>query len=63
MSQLNEISKYVRPIATIIFVIGINVGFFLKFIDSQTYVPIATLAIGYYFNSREKTKTSPGQKA
>lgn len=50
----------VRPIVTLIFAVGITGGFFLGKIDAETFVPIAAMAISWWFTIRDTEKQNPG---
>ncbi len=49
----------VRPVITLIFAGGITYGFLADKITAETYVPIAAVAITWWFSSRDNEKNNP----
>jgi hypothetical protein len=52
--------KWVRPIITFVAMGGLTAGFFMCLIPSETYVPLAAVAIVYWFKSRDESKAAGG---
>ena len=53
---MNDKVKWVRPVISIIAVLGLTVGFFLKLVTSEAYVPVMAMAIAWWFQSRDIEK-------
>lgn len=47
-------TKWVRPTIAVIFAVGVTVGFFMKLLTSEAYLPIAAVAITWWFKSRDE---------
>ncbi len=47
---------WVRPIITILGMAGVTAGFFLKMISPEAYLGIVTLAVTWWFKSRDEEK-------
>jgi len=48
--------KWVRPTLAGIFAIGITIGFFMDKIVSEAFIGIASVAITWWFKSRDENK-------
>lgn len=48
--------RWVRPIISFIFAVGILYGFYIGKIDADKFLLIATLAVGYWFYKRDQEK-------
>ena len=48
----------VRPTVTLIFAIGVTVGFYTRVIPQDVYTPFAFTVIGYWFGTRGGSKES-----
>ncbi|MHC4792291.1 MAG: hypothetical protein ACYS8Y_12830 [Planctomycetota bacterium] len=60
MDKAIEILKAgVRPIGAYAFIIGINLGFIVKLISVEVYVPIAMSVIAYYYGQRKSNEETP----
>ncbi len=46
----------VRPVISLIAVIGINVGFFMDKISPEAYLAIMAVTVIYWFKSRDESK-------
>ncbi len=57
MSKITR--SIVRPIITLIFAIVLSYGFLKGMVSAETYVPIAAVAITFWFVTRENEKTPP----
>lgn len=52
--------RWVRPVATTLFSIGLTVGFFMGKIPVEVYAPIATAVILFWFKARDEDKIKKG---
>ncbi len=50
------IMKWVRPAISLIGVLGITIGFFLKMVSPESYLSLVTLAVVWWFKSRDTEK-------
>ena len=50
--------KWVRPFITVIAVVGLTVGFFMDKVTADAYVPLMTMAVVWWFRSRDDEKRS-----
>ena len=48
--------KWVRPGLIGLLVVAVTIGFFVKLIPSEAYVPFATGLIVYWFKARDEEK-------
>lgn len=48
--------KYVRPIIALIATVGITAGFFTDKINAQAYLALMSVAITWWFKSRDDDK-------
>ena len=48
-----DIVKYVRPVVTLIAVVGLTVGFFQGKIEPGTYAPLMAVTIVFWFRARD----------
>lgn len=51
--MLEFIRGVVRPVATFALVAAVIYGFVVKLIEPQVFVPLVTLALVFWFESRE----------
>ena len=57
MSKITR--SIVRPIITLIFAIVLSYGFLKGMVSAETYVPIAAVAITWWYATRDNDKASP----
>uniref|UniRef100_A0A6M3KF10 Uncharacterized protein n=1 Tax=viral metagenome TaxID=1070528 RepID=A0A6M3KF10_9ZZZZ len=48
--------KWVRPIISLVGMAGVTVGFFMGMVATEAYLGIVTLAITWWFKSRDTEK-------
>ena len=51
--------KWVRPVISIIGMLGITIGFFLRMIEAEAYVLAVGVTVTYWFKSRDEEKQKP----
>ncbi len=57
---MSKISRsIVRPIVTLIFAVILSYGFVKGMITADVFVPIASIAITWWFTARDNDKTTP----
>ncbi len=57
MSRITR--SIVRPIITLIFAIVLSYGFLKGVVSAETYVPIAAVAITWWYANRDNDKAPP----
>ena len=48
--------QWVRPIVTLISIVGINAGFFLDKISAEAYIGVVAMSIAWWFKARDEAK-------
>ena len=51
--------RWVRPIISLMAMSAMTIGFFMKMVSAEVYVPIATGAIVWWYVNRDKGKLPP----
>ena len=54
MSEI--LMKFVRPVITLIAVLGLTIGFFTDKVTADAYVPLMAMTIVYWFKSLDREK-------
>ena len=52
--------KWVRPAISLIGMIGITVGFFMKLITAEAYILAVGVTVTYWFRARDEEKRNGG---
>lgn len=52
--------RWVRAFISIIGMAGVTIGFFLKMVSPEAYLGLVTLAITWWFKSRDEEKQNHG---
>ncbi len=50
--------KWIRPTLALLFAIGMTVGFFMDKISAEAFIGIGSVAITWFFKSRDETKAT-----
>ncbi len=50
------IKEMIRPLISLIGVLGLTVGFFMDKINPEAYIGVMAMAITYWFKSRDEEK-------
>ena len=48
--------KWIRPIVSLIAVIGITAGFFMRMVSTDAYIGLMAVAVTYWYKSRDEEK-------
>jgi hypothetical protein len=55
--MVDDIRALVRPVTVYVFVAAVVVGFGAQRLSADQFLPLATLAIGFYFGDRSARKS------